>query len=144
MKSNVPFIAKLFIGVTSVVIADQQWSWFHVDNYTNMILVGVLMQVCLSFFIWLEGFSANLWQRKGNTKLHKVGRAITSYISLVGGKFVTMGIISLAFGESVMIGGYFGGLVTFFALIFVILGLEKAVEHTFYSSHQPQTQSVSH
>ncbi|ORT52744.1 hypothetical protein ST37_00065 [Vibrio sp. qd031] len=134
MTSTIPFLTKSIIGITAVVIANQYWSWFTVDSLNTAILVGVIMQVCLSFFIWLEGYAANKWQQKGSTKLHKIGRGVTSYISLVGGKFVTMGIIGALFGSSVVMTGYFSGIVVFFGLIFLILGLEKAVEKSFYTS----------
>lgn len=132
MKSNIPFLTKSVIGVTAVITANQFWSWFSVNSVETAILVGVIMQACLSFFIWLEGYTASKWQEKGSQTIHKIGRGITSYISLVGGKFVTMGIIGAAFGGSVAMQGYFGGVVVFFGLIFLILGMEKVVENTFY------------
>ncbi|WP_295898701.1 hypothetical protein [uncultured Vibrio sp.] len=132
MKSNVPFLAKSVIGITAVFTANHYWSWFSVDSAESAVLMGVIVQVCLSFFIWLEGFTAAKWQEKGSAKIHKVGRGITSYISLVGGKFVTMGIIGALFGGSVAMEGYFNGVVVFFGLIFLILGMEKAVEKTFF------------
>ncbi len=134
MKSNIPFLAKSVIGITAVVIANHYWSWFTVASIEIAVLVGVIMQACLSFFLWLEGFTAGKWQAKGAEKIHKIGRGITSYISLVGGKFVTMGIISALFGASVVMEGYFNGVVVFFGLIFLILGMEKAVEKTLYKS----------
>ncbi|MCK6264464.1 hypothetical protein KP803_14375 [Vibrio sp. ZSDE26] len=134
MKSNIPFIAKSVIGITAVFTANHFWSWFSVDSVQVVILVGILMQACLSFFIWLEGYTASKWQERGSSKIHKIGRGITSYISLVGGKFVTMGIIAALFGGSVVMEGYVNGVVVFFGLIFLILGMEKAVEKAFYKT----------
>ncbi|MEZ9232242.1 hypothetical protein AB4259_14290 [Vibrio amylolyticus] len=138
MKSNVPFMTKSVIGITSVFAANHYWSWFTVDSVEVAVLVGVLVQACLSFFIWLEGFAAGKWQQRGSAKIHKIGRGITSYISLVGGKFVTMAIIGALFGGSVAMDGYFNGVVVFFGLIFLILGLEKAVEKVFFKPEAVQ------
>ncbi|NOH95225.1 hypothetical protein [Vibrio sp. 99-70-13A1] len=128
MKSNLNAIEKASVGIVSVAIANSYWSWVEINGAMNVVFVGLLLQVCLSFFIWLEGFTADKWKAKGEAKKYKIGRGITSYISLVGGKFVTMGITSALFGGSVVLSGYFGGLVAFFGIIFLIMGLEKIME----------------
>lgn len=134
MTSNIPFMTKSVIGITAVLVANHYWSWFTVSSIEVAVLVGVLMQACLCFFIWLEGFTAKKWQAKGKATVHKIGRGVTSYLSLVGGKFITMGIIGAIFGSSVLMEGYFNGVVVFFGLIFLILGLEKVVERFFYQT----------
>lgn len=130
MKSNLNALEKSSVGVVSVAIANYSWGWVEISGAMNIVMIGLLMQVCLSFFMWLEGFTASKWQARGDAKKYKIGRGITSYISLVGGKFVTMGIISMLFGSSVVLSGYFGGVVAFFGIIFLIMGLEKLVEAT--------------
>ncbi|GEM79338.1 hypothetical protein [Vibrio superstes] len=121
---NVNAIEKSLIGIISVAIASQ-WAWVHIPSVKEIIFVGLLMQLCLSFFIGLEAWSANKWKQKGDAKKYKIGRGITSYISLVGGKFVTMGIIAVLF-KSVAFTGWVGGVVAFFGIIFLIMGMEKA------------------
>ncbi len=122
MKVNA--IEKSLIGILSVAIASQ-WAWVHIHSALEIALVGVLMQLCLSFFIGLEAWSASKWKQQGDAKKYKVGRGITSYLSLVGGKFVTMGIIAVLF-ESVAFTGWLGGVIAFFGIIFLIMGMEKA------------------
>ncbi|MEZ9628184.1 hypothetical protein AB4304_01590 [Vibrio breoganii] len=124
MKSNLKILEKVTLGVIATGIASDLWSWLVIP-VEDIFVVGALISLMLSFFVWLEGFLAVKWQAKGEAKKYKIGRGITSYISLVGGKFATMGAIGYLFPKVQML-GYFNGVVVFFGLIFLIMGFEAA------------------
>ncbi len=126
MKSNLKILEKVTLGVIATAIASDMWSWLVIP-VEDIFVVGALISLMLSFFVWLEGFLAAKWQAKGDAKKYKIGRGITSYISLVGGKFAAMGAIATLFPEVQML-GYFNGVVVFFGLIFLIMGFEAAWE----------------
>lgn len=54
-------------------------------------------------------------------------RGITTYIILVGSKFVMLAAIDFVFGDSVVFSGPYNGIVAFFGVVFAIMISEAIV-----------------
>ncbi|MFC5076995.1 hypothetical protein VTH8203_02305 [Vibrio thalassae] len=113
--------------ITTVVmlVLNASWDWVFVASlevavYASMVLTGMLKGA-----ISLEKVMASYFLK--HKTLPKLKRGISSYIILVGSKFLAMGVIAMLFGQHVAFTGAFGGIVAFFAIIFAVLGLEGVV-----------------
>ncbi len=131
---------RLYLGYTIVILlyltiinfCDEYWEWVSIDSFSVSMLVSILLVVGLAFFIKMEGKAADHFKSKPGVKT-KVLRGISSYIILVGGKFVLMGVIAVLFGDLVKFTGPFGGAVAFIGLVTAVL-VADGIAKKIYSS----------
>lgn len=119
----------LFVLVDLVVLNlfDEYWSRVTIESFTISLAAAALLQVLLKLTIALEHRIADYFKAKPG-KSAKVYRGITTYLILVGSKFVMLEAIDLAFGERVHFGGRWHGLVAFVAVIIAIIVAEAIMK----------------
>ncbi|ASI90213.1 MULTISPECIES: hypothetical protein [Vibrio] len=113
--------------ITTVVmlVLNASWDWVFIASLEVAVYASVVLTGMLKGAISLEKVMASYFLK--HKTLPKLKRGISSYIILVGSKFLAMGIIAMLFGQHVAFTGAFGGVVAFFAIIFAVLGLEGVV-----------------
>lgn len=131
---------RLFVGYTLAVLVDltvlnffdEYWEYVDIQSFTISFAAALLLQLLLKASIGLEGRLANYFKSMQG-KAAKMYRALSSYIILVGSKFVMLETINLLFGEKVEFSGPLNGVVAFFTVVFVILIAEIIVSKIYFA-----------
>ena len=97
-----------------------------IDSFTVSLLAATVLRVALEGAIWVEHRAADLWDRRPGAASHWL-KVVTAWGILFLSKIIILELIDLIFGEHVEL----GGLVTFIALVIVLLGVEAALGVTF-------------
>ncbi|TKE88687.1 hypothetical protein FCV53_22550 [Vibrio sp. F12] len=141
---------RLFVGYTLAVLVDlvvlnffdEYWDFVNIESFTISLIAALLLQLLLKLSIGLEHKVAEHFKSKpGNAP--KVYRAITTYIILVGSKFVMLEAINLLFGEKVSFTGPWNGVVAFFAVVFTILIAEVIVSKIYFALDDKQDANLN-
>ena len=90
------------------------------------------MQVLLKLTLAGEHALAAYFAKKSGVT-PKILRGVTTYIILVGSKFVILGIINVIFGEKVLFTGPWNGVVAFIVIVAAILAAEFVVSRIYRS-----------
>ncbi|GEM80061.1 hypothetical protein [Vibrio superstes] len=125
---------KLFVGYTLAILVDltvlnlldEFWQYVSISSFIVSLGAAILLQLLLKLSIGLEHKLANYFKSKPGTA-PKVYRGITTYIILVGSKFVMLAAIDFVFGDSVLFSGPYNGIVAFFGVVFAIMISEAIV-----------------
>lgn len=132
----VGYLNAILLYLTVINILDEYWSWVFIKSFTISMLVSVVLLFGLMFFLNAEKKAAAYFSKKPGTQA-KILRGITSYILLVGGKFVLMGIIALLFGEAVQFSGPLHGAISFIGLVTAILVSDEIAKRIYTSLGSP-------
>ncbi|MEZ9060714.1 hypothetical protein AB4323_05795 [Vibrio sp. 10N.261.52.C11] len=136
---------RLFVGYTLAVLVDlvvlnffdEYWDFVNIESFTISLIAALLLKLSIG----LEHKIAEHFKSKPGTA-PKVYRAITTYIILVGSKFVMLEAINLLFGDKVSFTGPWGGVVAFFAVVFTILVAEVIVSKIYFALDDKQDSNV--
>lgn len=136
---------RLFVGYTLAVLVDlvvlnffdEYWDFVNIESFTISLIAALLLQLLLKLSIGLEHKVADYFKQKSGTA-PKVYRALSTYIILVGSKFVMLEAINLMFGDKVSFTGPWGGVVAFFAVVFTILISEVIVSKIYFALDEKQ------
>ncbi|MEO0889857.1 MAG: hypothetical protein AAFX97_06750, partial [Pseudomonadota bacterium] len=71
----------------------------------------------------------------------KIYRGISTYVILVGSKFVMLEAINILFGDKVDFSGPWNGVVAFFAVVFTILISEVIVGKIYFKLGEKEQQA---
>ncbi|MGF1695147.1 hypothetical protein L4C54_05680 [Vibrio lamellibrachiae] len=131
---------RLFVGYTLAVLVDltvlnffdEYWIYVNIESFTISFAAALLLQLLLKLSIKAEHKLADHFKSKPGTA-PKVYRAISTYVILVGSKFVMLEAINIMFGDKVSFSGPFNGVVAFFAVVFVILISEITVSKIYFA-----------
>ena len=135
---------RLYLGYTIAILlyltiinfCDEYWAWVSIGSFSISMLVSILLVVGLAFFIKMESKAADYFKSKSGVKA-KVLRGISSYIILVGGKFLLMGVIAVLFGDLVKFSGPLHGAVAFIGLVTAVLVADGIVKKIYTSLGSP-------
>ncbi|MEZ8820288.1 MULTISPECIES: hypothetical protein [unclassified Vibrio] len=136
---------RLFVGYTLAVLVDlvvlnffdEYWDFVNIESFTISLIAALLLKLSIG----LEHKIAEHFKSKPGTA-PKVYRAITTYIILMGSKFVMLEAINLLFGDKVSFTGPWGGVVAFFAVVFTILVAEVIVSKIYFALDDKQDSNV--
>ncbi|MPW37852.1 hypothetical protein [Vibrio sp. B1Z05] len=131
---------RLFVGYTLAVLVDltvlnffdEYCQYVNIESFTISFIAAILLQLLLKLSIGLEHKLANYFKSKPGTA-PKIYRGVSTYVILVGSKFVMLEAINIIFGEKVQFSGPFNGVVAFFAVVFVILIAEVTVSKIYFA-----------
>lgn len=131
---------RLFVGYTLAVLVDLTVLNFLMNTGTSSIsslspshlLLRFLLQLLLKLSIGLEHKLADYFKSKPGTA-PKIYRGLSSYVILVGSKFVMLEAINILFGDKVDFTGPWNGVVAFFAVVFTILVAEIIVSKIYFA-----------
>lgn len=140
---------RLFVGYTLAILVDltvlnffdEFWQFVSIESFSISFAAAILLQLLLKLSIGLEHKLANYFKSKPGTA-PKVYRGLTSYIILVGSKFIMLEAINIIFGDKVEFTGPLGGVVAFFTVVITILVAEAIVSKVYFALDDTQTKQV--
>lgn len=129
----VGYLNAIFMYLTVLNFCEEYWSWVSIKSFTISVLVSILLLFGLMLLINSEKKAADYFKTKTGVG-PKIMRGVSSYILLVGGKFVIMGVIALLFGDLVTFSGPLHGAIAFIGVVTAILvadGIAKKIYSSF-------------
>ncbi|OCH03672.1 hypothetical protein [Aliivibrio fischeri] len=131
---------RLFVGYTLAVLVDltvlnffdEYWDFVNIESFTVSFAAAILLQLLLKLSINAEHKIADYFKSKPGTA-PKIYRALSSYVILVGSKFIMLEAINILFGDKVSFEGTLNGVVAFFAVVFTILIAEIIVSKIYFA-----------
>ncbi|WP_261817930.1 hypothetical protein [Vibrio gallicus] len=140
---------RLFVGYTLAILVDlvvlnffdEYWGFVNIESFTISLIAAILLQLLLKLSIGLEHKCANYFKSKPG-KAPKFYRAISTYIILVGSKFVMLEAINILFGDKVQFTGPWNGVVAFFAVVFSILIAEIIISRIYFALDDKPTSNM--
>ena len=131
---------RLFVGYSLAVLVDlvvlnffdEYWEYVNIESFTISFAAAILLQLLLKFSIGLEHKIANYFKAKEGLA-PKIYRGLSTYVILVGSKFLMLEAINLMFGDKVSFTGPWHGVVAFFAVVFAILIAEAIVSRIYFA-----------
>ncbi|USD53028.1 hypothetical protein J4N37_19455 [Vibrio sp. SCSIO 43153] len=139
---------RLFVGYTLAVLVDltvlnfydEYWDFVTIDSFTISFAAALLLQLLLKLSIKAEHKIAEHFKSKPGTA-PKIYRGISTYVILVGSKFVMLEAINILFGDKVDFSGPWNGVVAFFAVVFTILISEVIVGKIYFKLGEKEQQA---
>jgi len=122
----VRYFTAILIDLTVLNFFDEYWEHIKIESFTISLFTAVLLQVLLKLTIAFEHRIANYFEKKAGIKA-KIQRLLLTWAIMFGSKFVIMEAVDFAFGEKVVFGGPFHGLVAFIIIVIVMLIAEYAI-----------------
>jgi hypothetical protein len=122
----VRYLVAVLIDLTVLNLFDEFWALVTVEPFSVSVLAAILLQVLLKATLVLEHKVAGYFNNKSGG-FARFMRFFTAWLILFGSKFVMLGAIDLMFGDDVSFGGPLHGVVSFIAVIVVMLAAEEAV-----------------
>jgi len=129
------------VDLTVINLFDEYWAYVLIDSFTISLFTAITMQVLLKLTLAGEHALAAYFAKKSGVT-PKILRGVTTYIILVGSKFVILGIINVIFGEKVLFTGPWNGVVAFIVLVIAILAAEFLVSRI-YRALKKRSASMS-
>jgi hypothetical protein len=125
---------KLFLRYFTAILIDlvvlnlfaEYWRHVVIDSFTISLLTALLLQVLLKLTLHIEHLVADYFTSKPG-KLAVYLRFFSAWLILFLSKFVILGAINLAFGSEVDFGGPLHGVLSFIAVVVVMLVAEEAL-----------------
>ncbi len=125
----VGYLNAILMYLTVINFCDEYWAWVDIRSFTVSLFVSVLLLLGLMLLVSTEKKAAAYFMAKPGAR-PKVMRGLTSYILLVGGKFVIMGAIAILFGDRVTFSGPLHGAIAFVGVVTATLvadGIAKKI-----------------
>ena len=130
------FRQRLFVRYFMAILIDlvvlnlfvEYWDKVIIDSFTISILAAILLQVLLRGTMLIEDRIGNYF-KKNPGKGAMAKRVFLTWLVLFSSKFVILGAIDWVFGDRVD----FGGIISFFVVVFTVLGIEYAVTRIVYA-----------
>ncbi|WP_415408049.1 hypothetical protein ACLHDG_05820 [Sulfurovum sp. CS9] len=125
---------QLFIKYTIVVLVDltvlnlfnQYWDYVFIETFMISLLTATLLQFLMQVAIKIEHYAADFLETKmGLTS--KIYRVVSAWTILFISKLVILEAINLSFGDSVVFSGPIHGVVSFLAVVIVIIIAEQLI-----------------
>ncbi|GIU11436.1 MULTISPECIES: hypothetical protein [unclassified Shewanella] len=116
----------ILVYLTVLNFFNEYWHWVSIESFSVSLVAALLLLTLLKLSIKTEHMVAAFFKAKPG-RAAKVYRGISTYIILVGSKFMILEAINVMFDEKVSFSGPFNGVVAFFAVVFTILIAEFAV-----------------
>jgi hypothetical protein len=130
---------RLFVGYTLAVLVDltvlnffdEYWEFVNIESFSISFAAAILLQLLLKLAIRVEHKVAEYFKSKSG-QAAKLYRGISSYVILVGSKFIMLEIINIMFGEKVQFSGPFHGVVAFLTVVITILVVEVIISKIYF------------
>lgn len=120
------YFTAVLVDLLVLNLFDEYWAHVTIDSFTISLLAAVLLQVLLKLTLAIEHRIGMYFKSKAGVSA-KVLRVFFAWLVLFGSKFAILGAINFVFGERVLFGGPYHGVVAFIAVIIVILAAEEAI-----------------
>jgi len=128
----VRYFTAILIDLTVLNFFDEYWEHVKIASFTISLFTAVLLQVLLKMTIAFEHRIANYFKEKTGIKA-KIQRLLSIWVIMFGSKFIIMEAVDFVFGDKVVFGGPFHGLVAFVILVIVMLIAQYAIVKLYHS-----------
>lgn len=132
----VGYLNAIFLYLTIINFCEEYWSWISIKSFTVSVFVSIILLFGLMLLLNVEKKTADYFKEKPGVG-PKVMRGVSSYILLVGGKFVIMGAIALVFGDLVTFSGPFHGAIAFIGVVTAVLVADGIAKKIYLSLGTP-------
>ena len=117
------YFTAILVDLTVLNLFDEYWDYVVIGSFTISLLAALLLQVLLQLTIKIEHRIAAYFKSKPG-RLAKMLRVFSAWAVLFGSKFVILEAVNIAFGDQVLFGGPYHGIVAFIVVILVMLAAE--------------------
>jgi len=119
------YFTFVLIDLTVLNLFQEHWDYLSIDSFSISPLAAILIQVMLKLTIYLEYRAADFFKSKSGfvAKL----RPLSAWGILFVSKLLILGAINELFGEEVIFGGPYHGVVAFIIVITAMLAAEQLV-----------------
>ena len=122
----VRYVLAVLIDLLVLNLFVEYWRHVEIDSFTVSVFAAILLQVLLRLTLALEHKLAEYFKsRPGGWA--KFMRWFSAWLVLFGSKFVILEAIDVAFGDRVVFGGPFHGLVAIIVVLFAMVLAEEIV-----------------
>lgn len=122
----VRLFTAVLIDLVVLNLLDEFWDKVVINSFIISLLAAVLLQTLLRITINIEHRISAFFNKKSGA-FNKVLKILSLWGVLFGSKFAILGAIDFAFGDEVLFLGQYHGIITFIAVIIVILLAENLV-----------------
>ena len=126
------YFTAILIDLLVLNLFAEYWALVTIDSFTISVLAAILLQVLLKLTLYIEHRIALIFKGKPGA-MAKFLRVFCAWLVLFGSKFVILFAIDFVFGDAVLFGGPFHGVVVFIAVVIAILACEELIVR-FYRS----------
>jgi hypothetical protein len=120
------YFTAILVDLTVLNIFAEHWSHVTIHSFTISLFAAVLLQVLLKLTLMIEHRAANYFNSKQGAAA-RVMRYFSAWAILFISKFVILGAINFAFGDSIVFSGPVHGVVAFIIVVVVMLAAEEAI-----------------
>ena len=120
------YFTAILIDLVVLNLFAEYWEYVTIQSFTTSLLAAILLQVLLKLTLAMEHQVALLFKGKHGAA-SKFSRVFSAWLILFGSKFVILFALDFAFGDALLFGGPFHGVVVFIAVIVAILVTEELV-----------------
>ena len=120
------YFTAILIDLVVLNLFAEYWRHVNVDSFTVSLLAAVLLQVLLKLTLVIEGHVASYFNSKAGLKA-RIMRFASAWAILFLSKFVILGAVYFAFGDSIVFGGPLHGVAAFILVVVVMLAAEEAI-----------------
>ena len=122
----------VLVDLTVLNLFNQYWDYVYIEYFSISLLTALLLQVLLQLTLKIEHYVASFFKDKPGPG-PKVLRILSAWTILFASKLVILEAISFAFGDSVVFGGPFHGIVAFIIVVIVIVAAEQLITRIYRS-----------
>jgi hypothetical protein len=120
------YFTAILIDLVVLSLFAEYWSLVTIESFTVALFAAILLQLLLKLTLLVEHQVASLFKGKPGA-MAKFLRIFCAWLILFSSKFVILFAIDLVFGNNVLFGGPFHGVVVFIAVVIAILASEELV-----------------
>ena len=124
------YLLAILIDLVVLNLFDEYSDKVEIGSFTISLFAALLLQILLKLTLLLEHVVAD-WFKARPGRIWSVGRFVVAWLILFGSKFVILGAIDIAFGNSVKFYGALDGIVTLIVVLVVIILAEEVVTRTY-------------
>jgi hypothetical protein len=118
------YVMFILIDLVVLNLFDEYWDKVTINSFTISLLAAILLQVLLKLTLAFEHRVA-AWFSSKSGGFARFMRFFSAWLILFGSKFIILGAIDLAFGDRVLFGGAYHGIVAFIVVVIAILAAEE-------------------
>ncbi|WP_198263400.1 hypothetical protein [sulfur-oxidizing endosymbiont of Gigantopelta aegis] len=118
------YVIFVLIDLTVINLFNEYWGYVFIESFSISLMVALLLQVLLQLTILIEHRVANYFNKKATFKA-KLLRILSAWAILFSSKLIILEAINIFFGDSVVFSGPIHGLVSFIAVVIVIITVEQ-------------------
>ena len=120
------YFTAILIDLVVLSLFAEYWSLVTIESFTVALFAAILLQLLLKLTLLVEHQVASLFKGKPGA-MAKFLRIFCAWLILFSSKFVILFAIDLVFGNNVLFGGPFHGVVVFITVVVAILASEELV-----------------